>query len=325
MLCVSQSEIENIVTYNTSGTTDNPKRIFFSREDLAATAEFFTYGMQEFTKPGDSVLILFPGKKEGSIGSLLEKALLSFGAVPINYGLITDYDDAIGFIAEKKINVITGLPRQVLQLSALLKEKGRNIEGIHSVLLSADYAARSLIDRIEKNLNCTVYEHYGMTETCFGGGVQSASRQGFHMRSADFLYEITESGEIVFTSLIKGAMPLIRLKTGDTANFIKDAYPYPRLGKVTPRAAEKEYFNTVALSEALYKIENILDFQAEYANEVLRINVRSLDFDKCEIESALKPVTLGLPYKNIEISPWQSPHTQKNTMEKHRVKISRRP
>ena len=57
-LCVSQSEVERVVTLPTSGTTGTPKRIFFSRADQELTLDFFHIGMSTFTRPGDRVLIL---------------------------------------------------------------------------------------------------------------------------------------------------------------------------------------------------------------------------------------------------------------------------
>lgn len=52
MLCVSQSEIARVVTLQTSGSTGNPKRVYFTRKDLELTANFFAHGMKALVKPG---------------------------------------------------------------------------------------------------------------------------------------------------------------------------------------------------------------------------------------------------------------------------------
>jgi len=44
-LCVSQSEVERVVTLQTSATTGDPKRIYFTEEDQLATIDFFRVGM----------------------------------------------------------------------------------------------------------------------------------------------------------------------------------------------------------------------------------------------------------------------------------------
>jgi len=70
-LCVSQGEIERVVTLRSSGTTGESKRIFFTREDQELTVDFFRVGMSTLAGPGARVLILLPGERPGSVGGLL--------------------------------------------------------------------------------------------------------------------------------------------------------------------------------------------------------------------------------------------------------------
>ena len=42
MLCVSQDSINRVVTLNSSGTTGQPKRVFFTAGDQELTRDFFT-------------------------------------------------------------------------------------------------------------------------------------------------------------------------------------------------------------------------------------------------------------------------------------------
>jgi phenylacetate-coenzyme A ligase PaaK-like adenylate-forming protein len=72
-----------------------------------------------------------------------------------------------------------------------------------------------------------------MTEMGFGGGVECEARSGCHLREADLHFEIVDprsgtpvpegtSGEIVFTTLMRRAMPLIRYRTGDVGRMIPE-------------------------------------------------------------------------------------------------------
>ena len=338
MLCVSQAEINRIVTHITSGTTAPPKRIFFTEKDQEATIDFFHHGMMEFTSAGDKVLILFPGTKDGSIGRLLATGLERFGAVPLVYGIVSDYDDLLRFISNREINVITGLPQQLLELSILSLDRNIAVSGLHSVLLSADYSAKSLVSAIEKNLGCAVYDHYGMTETCFGGGVYSKIRDGYHLRHNDFLFEIVdpvtgsvlspgEYGEIVFTSLNTEAMPLVRYRTGDIARFLPQTDKFPVLEKIMDRLKDRVplpngYILKMAdLEEVFFDNTEILDFTASYNGNTLKLHVRSLRFDGEEIIKKLRDSQLEttLAYCNIEVSPLNSGNTSKNTMTKRTI------
>jgi phenylacetate-coenzyme A ligase PaaK-like adenylate-forming protein len=81
------------------------------------------------------------------------------------------------------------------------------------------------------------------------------------------------SGEVVFTTLNRQAMPLIRYRTGDIARFLPEDCPcgsiLRRLGKVQARK-KNEVLLTPQLrlqmsmmDEALFAIDGVLDFQAE--------------------------------------------------------------
>ena len=69
-----------------------------------------------------------------------------------------------------------------------------------------------------------------------GGGVECAAHAGLHLREADLLFEVVDpltgaplpvgsEGEIVFTTLTREAMPLIRYRTGDSGSFIAEPCP----------------------------------------------------------------------------------------------------
>ncbi len=51
-ICVSQDEIQRVVTLQSSGTTGEPKRIFFTADDQELTIDFFGVGMSTLTNPG---------------------------------------------------------------------------------------------------------------------------------------------------------------------------------------------------------------------------------------------------------------------------------
>ncbi|HTP06448.1 MAG TPA: phenylacetate--CoA ligase family protein, partial [Nitrospirota bacterium] len=66
-LCVSQNDINRVVTLDSSGTTGSPKRLYFTPTDQELTVDFFHQGMSTLVDPGDRVLILLPGERIGSV------------------------------------------------------------------------------------------------------------------------------------------------------------------------------------------------------------------------------------------------------------------
>ena len=282
-LCVSPRKVGRIVTLGTSGTTGVPKRVFFTKEDQELTMDFFHHGMTTMAGAQDIVMICMPGETEGSIGDLLKQGLARFGCKSIIYGAIKDDRHALDTIISEKITCIVGIPSQIASI-ARLSENSSCRPAVKSVLLSADYVPVSAIKAIESAWGAAVYEHYGMTETGFGGGVACDAREGYHLREADLLFEVVdpesglqvrdgEYGEVVFSTLTRHGMPLIRYRTGDRARFLTEACPcgtiLRRLDRVTGRIAEPVSLadgNTLSitqLDEALYKEPSVLTYGAE--------------------------------------------------------------
>ena len=104
---------------------------------------------------------------------------------------------------------------------ALARHDGAAGLRLKSVLLTTDYVPEAIVEFVERLWRCTVYNHYGMTEMGLGGGVECQARRGYHLREADLYFEIVnpqtempvvegETGEVVFTTLTRRGMPLIR-------------------------------------------------------------------------------------------------------------------
>ncbi|MDD2384769.1 MAG: AMP-binding protein [Sulfurospirillaceae bacterium] len=227
-VCVLGHEVERIVTLNTSGTMGAEKRIFFTHQDLEATIDFFNYGMRCLVEESDSVMVLLPGPSYGSIGDLLKKALALSHIKCIVEGVLSDVDKTAQSIEEEGITCLVGIPMQILYLSKVKPEVFSKY--IKKVLLSTDYVPDTLVEALSQNGQCKVFNHYGMTEMGYGGGVECECLKGYHLRENDVYFEIIDPitekpvkdgvyGEVVFTTLNRQAMPLIRYKTGDMACF----------------------------------------------------------------------------------------------------------
>jgi len=277
-LCVSAHEIERIVTLNTSGTTGDEKRLFFTHEDLEETIDFFQYGMNCVVEKGDKVMVLLPGSAFGSIGDLLKKALWRSGIECVVHGLLQDIEKTAACIEEHHITCIVGIPMQVRYLSLMKPELFER--HIRKVLLSTDYVPDVLVKTLSRNGTCKVFNHYGMTEMGYGGGVECECLGGYHLRENHLYFEIIdpetgklvrdgEYGEVVFTTLNRQAMPLIRYKTGDRARFLTKPCAcgtfLRTMEKVQGRMENRVFIHgheihLKALDEILLHFDSILDY-----------------------------------------------------------------
>lgn len=311
-LCASLDQISRIVTINTSGTTGESKRIFFTENDLKATIEFFRYGMLNLVSENQRVLILMPGSSPSSIGLLLKKGLDEAGCEGIIYGPVFDIWDALETLKLKEIDCIVGLPTQVFYLAKLKNTDERYTHlKLNSILLSADYVPRSICNAVSKAFDCPVFTHYGMTEMGYGGGVECSALNGYHMRDVDMYTEIIDPltgdnvtegnyGEVVFTTFNREGMPLIRYRTGDRARFLPKNCScndiFKRLDYATGRLSEilsfKDgiYISIGMLDEIMFKIDNVLDYKATIE-----------DGKRIIFNLSIKPIDESVPLNFIEI------------------------
>ncbi|MEZ0576315.1 DVU_1553 family AMP-dependent CoA ligase [Halodesulfovibrio aestuarii] len=235
-LCTSQDDIARIVTLATSGSTGNPKRIFFTQDELDETIAFYNNGMRCLVDAGDTVLALLPAPKPDSVGTLLAEGLRSLGAKPVLNQDPDNVSASLALFSKHAPDCVVGTPAHVLALIKLWKHEGGMDSPVKSVLLCWDASSRAVRNYIEKEWNCHVHTHWGMTETGLGGAVSCAHSKGMHLRETNIYVEITnpetglvlpdgERGEIVVTTLTRKGMPLIRYRTGDESHIMTEACP----------------------------------------------------------------------------------------------------
>lgn len=281
-LAVRQDDVARIVTLRTSGSTGESKRLFFTEEDLELTMDFFHHGMSTLVRPGQKVMIFLPGELPDSVGDLLKRGLKRMDVESLVYGPIKDPIDAAHEILSFDAHNLVGIPTQILGVArsqaGIAIGKGR----IETVLLSTDYVPQAIVEALEDAWGCEVFNHYGMTETGLGGGVECEAFEGYHLREGDLYFEVVNHetgevcpdgvmGEVVFTTLTRRGMPLIRYRTGDIARIIPEPCPcgtaLRRLGTVSGRwdgIVSLDPGRTLALpdlDEALFKLPDMLDYQ----------------------------------------------------------------
>lgn len=317
-LCVSQGEVARVVTLQTSGTTGDPKRIYFCDGDLERTLDFFQYGLLTMAASGERMLILLPGGAPDSAANLLQRAAARAGVDAVIHGLVEDPAKTIQVVIQQKINCLVGIPVQLLSLvrhpDAVYIPAGM----LKSVLLSTDYVPRAIVDAIRTSWGCAVFEHYGMTEMGYGGAMSCAAHEGYHLRDADILFEIIDPvtlrpapdghwGEVVFTTLNHRAMPLIRYRTGDLAAFIPQPCPcgagLRRMQWVQGRRNEVidlkdgSTIDLASLDEMLFALPNVVNFEVVITRkgnsdhlQVTLFCIQSHELDSIQAAAALRQV-----------------------------------
>ena len=249
--CVSQGDVQRMVSLETSGTTGTPKRLAFTARDLDRTRDFFRVGLSQLVKEGDRLAVLLPGaERPDGVADLLRQALGPSGVLVEGLPAASTVDEtAIACrLAERRPQVLVAAPAQ---LEALLRSFPRAAPlGLRGALSSADWLDPALGQILRSAWGCELLDHYGLTESGFGCAVECPAHDGYHLRALDALLEVVDPrdggplppgrvGEVVLTTLNREAMPLIRYRTGDAASLLpgpcRCGSPLPRLGPLLGR------------------------------------------------------------------------------------------
>lgn len=250
LLRVADDAVARIVTLPTSGSTGAPKRLRFSDADIERTVDFFAVGMTTLCRPGDVVAIFMPGQRPDSVGDLLGRGLRRAGMQSMLLPPAVSGAEHAARLAQTGAQVFVATPTQARAMADAVLSGQAPVVRPRACLLSAEATPPETADRVRTALDCEVFDHWGMTETGYGGGVECAAHHGFHLREADIHVEIVhpltgaplpdgQTGEVVVTTLAAEAMVLLRYRTGDAAALLpppcRCGSPLRRLGAVRGR------------------------------------------------------------------------------------------
>jgi phenylacetate-CoA ligase len=164
---------------------------------------------------------------------------------------------------------------------------------------------------------CKVFNHYGTTEMGLGGGVECEAHRGYHLREADMYFEIVnpetgkpvsdgEYGEVVFSTLTRRGMPLIRYRMGDRSRFIVGECPcgtkLRTMEKIRGRFSGfvqvgEETLKLPDFDEALFPIQGLLSFSVTVSgsdgDESLLVEAQMLTDEDAtrELEKAIESLS----------------------------------
>jgi phenylacetate-CoA ligase len=236
-LCTSQSEIARPHTFVTSGTTGPRKKVFWTRRDLERITDFMSAGIGMVATQQDVVQINLPDGRPNSQADLLFKGVKKFGATPVLSGMDLGAQEFLNVVADFHSTIIFGYTRRLFRLSKELQLKqDLRGKGVRVLFLAAEYLPIAMRKELEKIWNCRIHTHYGLTEMGLGVAVECSAGNGYHFNEADLLLEVVnprtgervppgEEGELVFTTLNREAMPLIRYRTHDVSRLIAGSCP----------------------------------------------------------------------------------------------------
>jgi phenylacetate-CoA ligase len=247
LLAVPRGELVRV--HASSGTHGKPTIVGYTRNDLENWTELMARCMtMAGVRPGMLVHNANGyGLFTGGFGFHQGAERLGAPVVPIGAGFTSRQ---ITFLADLGAEVLVSTPSYALAIAAALRESAIDPGSLNLKLglFGGEHATRRMRDEIERELGLTSITNYGLSEMC-GPGVACEciqGRNGLHVQEDHYLVEVVdpdsgrllapgEQGELVFTTLTKEALPLIRYRTGDLGRITVEPCP---CGRTTARLVD---------------------------------------------------------------------------------------
>ena len=229
-------DMDKIVrVHASSGTTGKRIVVAYTKEDIDTWADVMARCFARIgTDVKDVVQVAYGyGLFTGGLGAHYGAEKLGATVIPISGG---NSRRQVEFLTDLKPTVIACTPSYMLHLHEVMTEAGFTTDDISlkAGLFGAEPWSENMRKEIERLLNINAYDIYGLSEIT-GPGVASecCAKNGLHINEDCYLPEIIDmetqqplgldkQGEIVFTTIKKKGMPLIRYRTKDITKLFRD-------------------------------------------------------------------------------------------------------
>jgi len=249
MFAVPQSQVVRI--HASSGTTGKPTVVGYTANDVNMWAECVARSIRAAgARPGDKVHISYGyGLFTGGLGAHYGAEHLGLTVIPFGGG---QTERQVQLLKDFAPDIIMVTPSYMLALADEFERQGLNpIESSLRIgIFGAEPWTNDMRLAIEKRMGIDAVDIYGLSEV-IGPGVASEcaeTKDGPTIWEDHFYPEIIdpetgevlpdgELGELVFTSLTKEALPIIRYRTRDLTRLLPGtARSMRRMEKITGRS-----------------------------------------------------------------------------------------
>lgn len=278
---------EVVRVHASSGTTGKPTVVGYTRNDIAMWAQLMARSMRGAGCTADDIILNSYGYGlfTGGLGAHYGGECLGATVIPMSGG---QTEKQVQLIQDFKPTVIMCTPSYVLTIADEMIKQGIKPDqtSLRIGLFGAEPWTNEMRREIEERLGIDAIDVYGLSEV-IGPGVACEcieSKDGPHIWEDHFYPEIIhpdtgevlpdgEVGELVFTSLSKEALPIIRYRTRDLTRLLPGtARSMRRMEKITGRTDDMLIIRGVnvfptQIEEILLKDPNLC---AQYQLQVSR-------------------------------------------------------
>ncbi len=249
MFAVPESQIARI--HASSGTTGKPTVVGYTKGDIDIWSDVVARSIRAAgARPGMKVHVAYGyGLFTGGLGAHYGAERLGCTVIPVSGGMT---ERQVQLINDFKPDIIMVTPSYMLAILDEFRKQGIDPRksSLRIGIFGAEPWTNAMREEIEEAFDLHAVDIYGLSEV-IGPGVASEcveTKDGLHIWEDHFYPEVIdpvtgqvlpdgEKGELVFTSLTKEAMPIIRYRTRDLTRLLPGtARTLRRMEKVTGRS-----------------------------------------------------------------------------------------
>ena len=300
MFAVPQTQVARI--HASSGTTGKPTVVGYTKGDLDAWSDVVARSIRAAGgRAGMKVHIAYGyGLFTGGLGAHYGAERLGCTVIPVSGGMT---ERQVQLITDFKPEIIMVTPSYMLAILDEFRKKGLDPRksSLRIGIFGAEPWTNAMREEIEDAFDLHAVDIYGLSEV-MGPGVASEcveTKDGLHIWEDHFYPEVIDpvtgavlpdgqQGEMVFTSLTKEAMPIIRYRTRDLTRLLPGtARSLRRMEKVTGRTDDMMIVRGVNVFPT--QIEEKLTAIPALSMHYLIVLTRESRLDHMEIQVEARP------------------------------------
>jgi phenylacetate-CoA ligase len=249
MFAVPRERVARI--HASSGTTGKPTVVGYTKDDIDVWSDAMARSIRAAGgRPGMMVHVAYGyGLFTGGLGAHYGAERLGCTVVPVSGGMT---ERQVQLITDFRPDIIMVTPSYMLAILDEFRKQGLDPRksSLRIGIFGAEPWTNAMREEIEEAFDLHAVDIYGLSEV-MGPGVANEcveTKDGLHIWEDHFYPEVIdprtgavlpdgEQGELVFTSLSKQAMPVIRYRTRDLTRLLPGtARPMRRMEKITGRS-----------------------------------------------------------------------------------------
>jgi phenylacetate-CoA ligase len=308
-----QSEVIRI--HASSGTTGNPTIVGYTRKDVGVWSECMSRCLTAFGVTRDDLFSVAYGYGlfTGGLGVHYGVENLGAAVLPTSTG---NTEKHVRLLRDLGVTGIACTPSYALYLAETMEKMGVTVDQIKLKMgaFGAEPWTESMRQEIEKRLGLKGYNIYGLSEI-MGPCVsyECEEQNGSHICEDHFFPEVVDPetleplpygqpGELVFTTLTKEGMPLLRYRTRDLCALYNDPCPCGRtavrMGRIMGRSDDMLIIRGINVFPS--QVESVILSMPECAPHFLLVVDRVDNLDTLTVQVEVRQDFFAQGYDTFE-------------------------